>query len=88
MGIRISFANHKGGSGKTTSAVNISALLAEKWKKVLLVDIDPQSNVTLAESPSFGQPISIFAPQSNGARDYRVVAERILNENERGKQKE
>ena len=42
----IAFANHKGGVSKTTSVANVGAILSQKGKKVLLVDLDAQANLT------------------------------------------
>ena len=53
-------ANQKGGVGKTTTAVNLGACVAEAGYETLLVDIDPQSNATIALGIGKDSPRTVY----------------------------
>ena len=72
MGTCIVFANQKGGVGKTTSTVNVGAYLAEASKRVLLVDFDPQGNLSSSVGADRNKP-DVYALLTGSATFEQVV---------------
>jgi chromosome partitioning protein len=70
----VAIANQKGGVGKTTTAVNLGAALAESGNRILVVDLDPQANATSSFGLQGVEEISLYEPLLGEAS----ITEKIL----------
>src|SRR5438046_4787363 len=70
----VAIANQKGGVGKTTTAVNLGAALAESGRRILIVDLDPQANATSSFGLQGVEEVSLYEPLLGEAS----ITEKIL----------
>lgn len=80
MGKTLAIVNQKGGVGKSTTAVNLSACIAEKDKSVLLIDIDPQGNATSGMGLEKSKlELSIYDVLIDGVNVEKAISETLID---------
>src|SRR2546429_7405301 len=75
MGTVYAIANQKGGVGKTTTAVNVSACIAEAGYETLLVDVDPQANATVGLGIERSHAPGLYEVLMSGARAEEALTD-------------
>jgi chromosome partitioning protein len=81
MGKIVSFANQKGGVGKTTTCINLAAYLASFGKKVLVVDMDPQGNATSGLGVEKSQDLKTLYDAIDGEEEIQNIVKKTNFEN-------